>query len=112
VVSIDPNQDELNAFERRAFLRLPMVVPVELRMNRLRLSENTINIGGGGVLVTCSHDAMRVGIYATVIFDWPLVHESAKRQFAMRRLTKRGRVVRSESGRIAIEWKRSKVREM
>ena len=92
-----------NATDRRAFERFPIELPVELRFNRLRLHETSVNIASGGLLMTCSCEEMKVGMFVKVCINWPVMKED-KTPVLMRR----GRIVRRESGRIAIQWKRSK----
>jgi hypothetical protein len=92
-----------DATDRRAFERFPMELPVELRVKQLRLHETTVKIGSGGLLMTCSREEMKVGMYVKVFISWPVAKEKTESV-----LIKRGRIVRSEPGRIAIQWKRGK----
>jgi hypothetical protein len=92
-----------NATDRRAFERFPIEVPVELRFKRLQLDEKTVNIGSGGLLMTCSCEDLKVGMYVKVCISWPVMKDETTPV-----LVRRGRIVRRESGRIAIHWKRSK----
>jgi hypothetical protein len=88
-----------NFVDRRARERLAIEIPVELRYRGVRLNETTVNISGGGLLMTCSNVGVKAGMYVTVHLSWPLVHDKTSRT-----LTRRARVVRCEPGKIAIQW--------
>jgi hypothetical protein len=51
-----------NFVDRRARERLAIEIPVELRYRGVRLNETTVNISGGGLLMTCSNVGVKAGV--------------------------------------------------
>ena len=91
--------------DRREFERYPIELPVQLQFHRCWIDEKTVNIGSGGMLMTCSQEGFSVGMHVNVRIRWPLMREGTTRV-----LLRHGPIVRRESGRIAIKWKRSQNR--
>jgi hypothetical protein len=88
--------------DHREFERYPIELPVQLQFHRCWIDEKTVNIGSGGMLMTCSQEGFSVGMYINTRIRWPLMREGTTRV-----LLRHGRIVRRESGRIAMQWKRS-----
>ena len=89
--------------DRRSTKRFPIELPAELYINKFRLEEKTLNISSAGLLMTCSREGISAGMRVRVCVSWPPMREKTKMM-----LMRRGRVVWSQSGKIAIQWKRSK----
>lgn len=93
----------VDSSDRRISKRFPIELPAELHINNVQLRETTLNISSAGTLMTCSREGVAVGMRVKVCISWPPVREKTKMM-----LMRRGRIVRCQSGRIAIAWKRSK----
>jgi hypothetical protein len=89
--------------DRRGTKRFPIELPAELYINKYRLDEKTLNISSAGLLMTCSREGVSPGMRVRVCISWPPMREKTKMM-----LMRRGRVVWSQSGKVAIQWKRSK----
>ena len=93
----------MNTTDRRSSKRFPIELPAELHINKFRLEEKTLNISSAGLLMTCSRDGVSPGMRVKVCISWPHMREKNKLM-----LMRRGRVVWCQSGKVAIQWKRSK----
>lgn len=84
------------ATERRSTERFPLQLHGELSTAKVQFTTQTINVSGGGLLVTCDRE-IAIGTMVTIRLHWP-VKQAGKPVT----LVVHGEIVRKEPSQIAI----------